>query len=101
MFPFNDYGMSRRYREDLPLWRGKSLTPMPYVMNLRRHEELLREAEYERLVRTVNRRQQGKWSFPRQWANWLGTHLVKLGQKLERIGTLREPPLIQWPSPHH
>jgi len=101
MFPFNDDVVGRRYRENLLLWRGKSLTPMPYVMNLRRHEELLREAEYERLIRAAHPRQQGNWKFPRQCANWLGTQLVRLGRRLERFGTFRETQLTPSPSPHH
>ncbi len=62
MFPFDEYSIIRR-----------------------RQEDLLRQAECERLLRTLQRSEQ----LHRTLALWLGTHLVKWGQKLEQLGTLK------------
>ena len=48
---------------------------------LSRHEDLLREAEVERLIRTADGHE------PRRaWALSLGRVLVQLGQRVERFG---------------
>ncbi len=53
-------------------------------------EELLREGEQMRLLRTVALQQHDHRRFYRRWANWLGTHMVSWGQRLEDFGALGE-----------
>ena len=50
-----------------------------------RYRELLKEAEQERLVAKAKRIEQG--SFYRSAAYLVGSSLVQLGQRLERVGT--------------
>jgi hypothetical protein len=45
------------------------------------YQDLLREAEKERLIQTAGLQPSGQWSLPRQAANWLGTYVVKWGLK--------------------
>ena len=63
-----------------------------YMMVRRQQEELLRQAEYERLIRAAKRKQR---------QNWLGTHLVHWGRKLERFGNVGETRPAPSASPHH
>lgn len=63
-----------------------------YMMFRRQQEELFRQAEYERLTRTAKRQQR---------RNWLGTHLVRWGQRLERFGNVGETRPTPSVSPHH
>lgn len=72
-----------------------------YEMFRRQQEELLQQAEYERLIRAAEREQQRNRRLYRNSANWLGTHMVQLGRKLERFGGLRETRPSASPSPHH
>ena len=53
----------------------------------RGREELLRRAEYERMARMATLKKWTKQRYHREFANWLGTHMVKWGQKLEQFGT--------------
>ena len=50
-----------------------------------RYRELLKEAEQERLVAKAKRVEQG--AFYRSAAYLVGSSLVQLGQRLERVGT--------------
>jgi hypothetical protein len=61
-----------------------------YTMAQARQEELLREAEHERLIRAARLQQPRQPRFHRRWANWLGVHMARWGQKLEDFGTFRE-----------
>lgn len=56
-----------------------------YAVFERRQAELLKKAEIEQLVRQARR--DGSERLPRRGAFWLGVHLVKWGQQLERFGT--------------
>ena len=65
--------------------------PMDHYDTLRRgQEELLRQAEQERLARTALLKRKMNWTFHRKVANWFGIHLVRWGKKLERFGTFAE-----------
>ena len=67
--------------------------PIDHYATLRRgHEELLKRAEYERMARKARVKQKMRRNI-RFTANWLGAHLVSLGEKLERFGafTKRKP----------
>lgn len=68
MFPYNDYMLGRE-----------------------RQKALLQEAEHERLVRAARRQQSNNRGFHRKSASWLGAHMVKWGQRLERVGAVDEP----------
>jgi hypothetical protein len=61
-----------------------------YAMARIRQEELLRQAECARLLRTVRPQLRSNWRLRQQYANWLGTQMVKWGQKLEQFGTGKE-----------
>jgi hemerythrin len=72
-----------------------------YKMFRRQQEELLRQAEYERLIRAAEREQRRNRRLYRNFANWLGTHMVQWGRKLEHFGDFREARPDPSPSPHH
>jgi hypothetical protein len=55
----------------------------------RGREELLRQAEQERMARAALLKRKTNWTV-RKVANWLGIHLVRWGKKLERFGTFAE-----------
>jgi hypothetical protein len=55
----------------------------------RGREELLRQAEQERMARAALLKRKTNW-IVRKVANWLGIHLVRWGKKLERFGTFAE-----------
>jgi flavodoxin len=61
-----------------------------YRMAQDRMEELLREGEHMRMVRAATLEHHDGRRFYRRWANWLGTHMVRWGQKLEDFGALGE-----------
>lgn len=67
MHPLNDYETLRRGRE-----------------------ELLRQAEYQRMVRAATRKQWRQRKFFSEFANWLGTHLVSWGHRLEQLGVSKQ-----------
>ena len=70
-----------------------------YNMWRRQQEELLREAEHERLIHAAMR-QQRRHNRARL-AGRLGNRLIGLGQKLGRFGALRHVQPTPSPSPHH
>ena len=72
-----------------------------YKMFRRQQEELMKQAEYARLVQAAKREQRRNRRLYRSGANWLGTHLVNWGRKLERFGDFRETRPTPSPSPHH
>ena len=59
-----------------------------YFMARVRQEELLQQAERARFLQAV--RSQSNWRLRQQYANWLGTQMVKWGQKLEQFGAGKE-----------
>jgi hypothetical protein len=61
-----------------------------YRMAQERMEALLQEGEHMRLVRAATLHQHEGRQFYRTWANWLGTHMVKWGERLEDFGTFEE-----------
>lgn len=61
-----------------------------YRMAQEHMEELLHEGEQMRLVRIVMLHQNESRPFYRTWANWLGTQMVRWGQRLEDFGALQE-----------
>lgn len=54
-----------------------------FLVRQEQYQDLLREAEKERLIQAAELHQNGKWGWPRQTANWLGTYVVKWGLKLQ------------------
>ena len=56
-----------------------------YAVFEKRQAELLKKAEIEQLLRQA--KDDGAGALPRRGAFWLGVHLVKWGQQLERFGT--------------
>jgi len=61
--------------------------PIDHYYTIRRgQEELLRQAELERLARAASLKQWTKQKLHRMLANWLGVHMVNWGQKLKLIG---------------
>ena len=63
----------------------------------REREEVLRRAEYERLVSQEMFKQRMNQKFHRKVVNWLGVRLVSWGEKLEHLGTIAE----RHPAPAH
>ncbi len=61
--------------------------PMNNYETLQRgREELLRQAERERMARAATVKQWRQRKFSREFANWLGIHLVSWGHRLEQLG---------------
>jgi hypothetical protein len=54
-----------------------------YLVRHEQYQDLLREAEKERLVQAAELRQAGKWGLPWQTAHWMGSYIVKWGLKLQ------------------
>jgi hypothetical protein len=87
--------------------------PIDHYETLRRgREELLKRAEYERMARNAIIKHRMKKNI-HQLANWLGMHLVSVGEKNKHFGAFfkRQPtltttkrvdnrPLSKF-SPHH
>ena len=65
-----------------------------YALAQMRREELLQQAECARLLHTARLQSQSDRRLHQQYANWLGSHMVKWGQKLEQFGTHRELPSL-------
>ncbi len=51
-----------------------------------RQAELMKKADIERLLREAKDDRPGTLRLSRRGATWLGIHLVRWGQKLERLG---------------
>ena len=67
----------------------------------RGHEELLRQAEQERMLRKAMVRDWMNRGYHRRFANWLGSHIVRWGRKLKNFGKSGNLSAL-WPaSPHH
>lgn len=69
-----------------------------YAMIQRRQEELLKQAERERLARAA--RPAGV-SFHRKSASWLAMHLMRWGQRLDSSGKCENAQPVLPASPHH
>lgn len=76
--------------------------PMFEYQTLRRgREELLRQAEQERMIRRARVKNWMGRSYYRKFASWLGGHMVRWGKKLENFGKNGQQSAL-WPvSPHH
>lgn len=76
--------------------------PIDHYTTIRRgQEELLRRAEYERMLRAVRVKSRAHQQVRVAFANWLGRHLVSWGQRLEHLETLSERQHAPSPAPHH
>lgn len=54
-----------------------------FVVRYEQYQDLLWEAQQERLIGTAKLSQVREWKLLRQTANWLGSYVVKLGLKLQ------------------
>lgn len=54
-----------------------------FLVRQEQYQDLLREAEQERLIQAAELSQNGQWGWPRQTTHWLGTYVVKWGLKLQ------------------
>jgi hypothetical protein len=54
-----------------------------FLVRQEQYQDLLREAEQERLIHSAGLRLLNRWNLPRQMAIWLGTYVVKWGLKLQ------------------
>jgi hypothetical protein len=54
-----------------------------FLVRQEQYQDLLREAEKERLIQAAELHRSDRWGLPRQTANWLGTYVVKWGLKLQ------------------
>jgi hypothetical protein len=65
------------------------------------YEELLKQAEQERMARHASVRHWVNSRYYRGFASWLGTRMRRWGQKLKNLGKRGQPTSL-WPaSPHH
>ena len=64
------------------------MRPIDHYDTLRRgREELLRQAEYERMIRAASFKERRQPQLLRSIASWLRTQLLSRGHKLEQPGT--------------
>ena len=56
----------------------------------RGREEILRQAERERMARAATRKQRRQRKYSLEFANWLGVHLVSWGHRLEQLGVSKQ-----------
>ena len=76
--------------------------PIDHYTTIRRgQEELLRQAERERMLRIARINKLVNRKAHLEFASWLGTHLVRWGQKLEHFGTPGGRHQMPSTSPHH
>jgi hypothetical protein len=54
-----------------------------FWMRQEQYQDLLREAEKERLLQSARLQPSSQWGLPRQTIKWLGTYVVKWGLKLQ------------------
>jgi hypothetical protein len=67
----------------------------------RGYEELLKQAEQERLLREATVRDWASRRYLRKSASWLGSHMVRWGHMMKNVGKSRLLSSL-WPaSPHH
>ena len=67
----------------------------------RGHEELLKQAEQERMIREATVRDWMGRRYFRRIGGWLGTHVMRQGRMLKNLGKSRLLSSL-WPaSPHH
>lgn len=64
------------------------------------HQDLLREAEHERLILTAGLRQPGNWKLHRKIVGWLGVQMVRWGSKLQSYSTMPPPCRLQAAGDH-
>ena len=65
------------------------------------YEELLKQAEQERMAHHASVRHWMNSGYYRRFANWPGKHMRRWGQKLKNLGK-RGPQASLWPAlPHH
>ena len=57
------------------------------LMSQQQRQEMLEQAEHERLALAVRRLERADGPFHRLWAYQLGSTMVKWGRKLEQFGT--------------
>ncbi len=74
------------------------MRPIDQYATIRKGQvELQRQAEYERVTKATSLRKLMNSNLRQNFANSIGSRLVRLGRKLGRLGTRRQPS----PSPHH
>lgn len=54
-----------------------------FLVRQEQYQDLLREAEKERLIQAAELSRNGQWGLLRQTATWLGPYVVKWGLKLQ------------------
>jgi hypothetical protein len=65
------------------------------------YEELLKQAEQERMVRHARIRYWMNGRYHRRFASWLGSHMMRRDKKLGNFGKKGQQASL-WPaSPHH
>jgi hypothetical protein len=58
-----------------------------FLVRQEQYQDLLREAEQERLIHSAGLRHLNRWNLPRQMAVWLGSYVIKWGLKLQSSRT--------------
>ncbi len=61
------------------------------VIQQEHYQDLLREAEAERLIRVAGLQPSNPWVTTQKMIHWLGSQMVKWGEKLESYGLVPLP----------
>jgi hypothetical protein len=76
--------------------------PIDHYTTIRRgREELLRQAEHQRLLRIARVKRLAHQQVHVAFARWFGRQLVSWRQRLERFGTRDNGPHAPLTAPHH
>lgn len=59
-----------------------------FLVHQEQYQDLLREAQQERLIQAAELRPSSKWELLRQTASWLGAYVIKLGRQLQARGLI-------------
>ncbi len=75
----------------LKLYPGKVIAMSPYrdyLVQKEKFQDLIREAEQDRLLQIAKLQKAGQWRLHRNLAAWIGIQMVKWGSRLQHYGSV-------------
>ena len=75
----------------LKLYPGKVIAMsmyMDYLVQKEKYQDLIREAEQDRLLQIAKLQKAGQWRLHRNLAAWIGIQMVKWGSRLQHYGSV-------------
>jgi len=75
----------------LKLYQGKVIAMSPYrdyLVQKEKLQDLIREAEQDRLLQIAKLQKAGQWRLHRNLAAWIGIQMIKWGSRLQHYGSV-------------